>query len=52
MFLGGCKLHPLLFLALVAEPYPDDVLLKVELLSYGGDLLSTRSRLDSEVGFE
>ena len=49
---GGCKLHPLLLLPLVAEPDPDDVLFEVELLCDGRDLLARRPRLHSEVGLQ
>ena len=52
VFLGGSELHSLLFLALVAEPDPHHVLLEVEFLSNGGDLLPARSRLHGKVGFE
>lgn len=49
--LGG-EFHALLLLPLVAEPDADDVLLEVELLGDGGDLLTGRARLDGEVGLE
>ena len=48
----GGVLHPLLLLPLVAEPHADDVLLQVELLRNGGDLLAGRPRLHREVRLE
>lgn len=46
------EFHPLLFLPLVAEPDANDVLLEVELLGDGGNLLAGGSRLDREVRLE
>ena len=48
----SCEFHPLLFLALVAEPDADDVLLEVEFLGDGGDLLAGGARLHGEVGLQ
>ena len=48
----GRKLHPLLLLALVTEPDPHHVLLEVELLGDGGDLLSAGPGLDREVSLQ
>lgn len=46
------ELHALLFLTLITEPDPDHVLLQVELLGDGGDLLAGRPRLDGKVRFQ
>ena len=48
----GRKLHPLLLLALVTEPDPHHVLLEVELLGDGGDLLPAGPGLDGEVSLQ
>lgn len=48
----GRKLHPLLLLALVTEPDPHHVLLEVELLGDGGDLLAAGPGLDGEVSLQ
>lgn len=48
----GSEFHALLFLSLVAEPHANDVLLQVQLLGDGGDLLAGRARLHGEVGLE
>ena len=48
----GRKLHSFLFLSLVAEPDPDHVLLEVELLGDGCDLLSAGPRLHGEVSLQ
>ena len=48
----SCKFHPLLLLPLVAEPDPDHVLLEVQLLGDGCDLLSAGPRLHGEVSLQ
>lgn len=52
LLLRGGELHPLLLLALVAEPHAHHVLLQVELLGDGGDLLPGRAGLHREVGLQ
>ena len=48
----GRKLHSFLFLSLVAEPDPDNVLLQIEFLRDGCNFLSARPGLDCEVSFQ
>lgn len=48
----GRELHPLLLLALIAEPHADHVLFQVQLLGNGGDFLARRPRLNGKVGLE
>lgn len=49
--LGG-EFHTLLFLPLIAEPHANDVLLQVQFLGDGGNLLAGRTWLNGEVCLE
>lgn len=46
------KLHALLFLPLIAEPDAHHVLLQVQLLGNGRNLLAGGTRLDGKVRFQ